>query len=185
MAFRSTGRKIAVLLLILGMVFSLTIGFDVAKAAEWSLFNDSEQKIQFLSIGAPEKIQSQNDETETVTWQFGYLENGTNGYIDATRLKQGSFAGFDVVKESAELRGGLEAGGRSKVVFQRVASVSGVSAIEFTTQTSAASGNVWYGVVRMLVLDDTLYTMGISAPSLPLLQTEDALAFLNSLQRSE
>lgn len=185
MTFRSTGGKATVLLLMLGMVFSLTIGLAVAQAAEWSLFNDAEQKIQFLSIGVPDKSQSQNDKTETITWQFGYLQNGTNGYIDAARLKQGSFAGFDVVKESAELRGGLEAGGRSKVVFQRVVSVSGAPAIEFTTQTSTASGNVWYGVVRMLVLADTLYTMGISAPSLPLLQTEDALAFLGSLQRSE
>lgn len=182
MTHRSTGRQRRTLMLLLGMVLVLSVGRGISRAAEWSLFTDPEQKVQFLSIGAPEKSQSQNDATETVTWQFGYLDDGTNGYVDAARLMQGSFTGFDVARESADLRAGIEAGGRTKVIFERVVGASAVPAIEFTTQTTTASGNPWYGIVRMLVLNDTLYTLGISAPSMSQLQTEEAQAFLNSLQ---
>lgn len=184
MAHGSTDRKKRALVL-LGMVFALAVGLGISRAEEWSLFTDPDQKIQFLSIGAPEKSQSQNDATETVTWQFGYLDDGTNGYVDAARLKQGSFTGFDVARESADLRVGIEAGGRTKVIFERVVSASAVAAIEFTTQTTSSSGNPWYGIVRMLVLDDMLYTLGVSAPSMSQLQTEEVQVFLNSLQRTE
>ena len=185
MTCRSKNRKRAALLLLLGMALSLAAGPAISRAVEWSLFTDPEQKIQFLSIGVPEKSQSQNDTAETVTWQFGYLDDGTNGYVDAARLQQGSFAGFDVVRESADLRAGIEAGGRTKVIFERVVGTSAVPAVEFTTQTTTSSGNPWYGIVRMSVVGDTLYTMGISAPSMAQLQTEEVLAFLNSLQRTE
>jgi len=185
MADNQNGKQRICFLLILSFIFSLGMYPDIATATTWSLFTDSEQQIQFLSIGKPDKSQSQDDGAETITWQFGYLEDGTSGYVDATRLKQGSFAGFDVSKEAVDLRSGIEAGGRTKVTYEQSAKVSGVPAVEFTTETLTSSGNTWYGVVRMFVLDDTLYTVGITAPTLSRLETAEAQAFLDSLKQSE
>jgi hypothetical protein len=149
------------------------------------VFTDPEQQIQFLSMGTPEKSQVQGSDTTTITWNFTHLEDGVSGFVDATRLKQGSFAGFDVVKEAADLRSGVGKSGRTKVIEERGVSVSGVPAIEFRTETLTSKGNTWYGVLRMLVLGDTLYTIGITAPSLSRFEEEQIKAFLDSLKPSQ
>jgi len=160
----------------------LATGGIAASAESWTLFTDPEAQIQFLSAGTPEKSQVQSADTTTITWSFTPLEDGTSGSVDATRIEQGSFADFDVLQEAADLRAGVERSGRTRVLEQRSVSVSGVPAIEFRTQTLTSKGGTWYGVLRMLVLGDTLYTVGVTAPSLSRFEEEPILAFLDSLK---
>lgn len=154
-----------------------------AHAGDWKIFRDSNERIQFLSIGTPEKRQIGGSETTKIIWHFGYLEDGTNGYIDATRLIQGSLANFDVVKQAMDLRQGIEGSGKTKVIAEKQVSVAGRSAIEFQTETVISNGTTWYGMLRMVVFGDTLYTLGITAPGPLRLQEDQVKAFLASLKK--
>ncbi|MGA7875512.1 MAG: hypothetical protein WCA08_07590 [Desulfoferrobacter sp.] len=157
--------------------------FTAFCADEWTRFADTEEQIQFLSIGTPQKNEYKGPNTTTTSWTFGHLEDGTNGYVDATRLDQGSFAGFNVLEQAAELRAGVEKNGKTEVIEQRPASVSGQPAIEFRTKMMTSRGTTWYGVLRMFVIEDTLFTVGVIAPSPTRLETDQVQTCLNSLER--
>lgn len=165
-------------------LFLTSFVFTAFSAEEWAIFEDSEEGIRFLSIGTPEKNVFNGTDTITTSWSFGHLEDGTNGYVDATRLTQGSFAGFNVLQQAAELRSGVERNGKTEVVEQRPASVAGQPAVEFRTTMTTSKGTTWYGVLRMFVLQDTLYTLGVTAPNPSRLDSDQVQTYLNSLEKT-
>lgn len=156
-----------------------------ARAESWKIFTDSDEGIQFLSIGTPEKRHFGGQAATRIIWHFGYLKDGTNGYIAATHLNQGSLANFDVVKQARDLRQGVEVNSKTKVMTEKQVNVAGRTAIEFQTETVNSKGNIWYGVLRMVVLGDTLYTIGITASSPSRFQDKQVKAFLVSLKKIE
>jgi len=152
-------------------------------SANWSLFIDAEEGIQFLAIGTPEKRRLDGPEAVKIIWHFEYLEDGTNGYVEATRLKQASFADLDVVRDAADLQLGLEQSGKTKVARQRRVTVAGVSAIEFSTTSRTSKGATWHGVTRMFVVGNTLFTIGVTASTVARLEEQPIQVFLNSFKR--
>jgi hypothetical protein len=154
-------------------------------AESWTVFRDADEQIQFMSMGTPEKSKLEGKETTTVVWHFENLDDGTNGYVDATRLKEGSFADFDVMSQAAELRAGVEKSGKTEVIDQRQPGFSETPTVELWTKTLSPQGNSWFGVIRMFVVGDTLYTLGLNASSLSQLEQDEAQAFLDSLKLSK
>lgn len=155
----------------------------VAYGAEWATYMDPKAQIQFLSIGTPEARNFDGPDATKTIWHFGYLDDGTNGYVDATRLKSGTFADLDVVRDVAGLRAGLEQTGKTKVEEQRTLTVAGTRAVEFRTTSVTSKGEPWYGVVRMFVLGNTLYALGITAPTRARLEDKQVQAYLDSFKR--
>jgi hypothetical protein len=167
---------------ILTVLLALTTGCTAPPAEGWTLFTDSKEGIQFLSAGTPDKSQDESSDRTTITWSFAHFEDGTSGFVDATRMKDGSFAGFDVLRQAADLRLGVERSGKTRVMEERSVSVSGAPAIEFRTETLTSKGSTWYGVLRMLVLGETLYTVGITSPNPSTFEKEEIQTFLDSLR---
>ena len=154
----------------------------VQASPEWLLYTSEEFSIQFLSLGTPEQRKVELSYAVKVIWHFGFLDDGTNGYVDATRLKTDSFTKLDVVRDAAELRQGIEQGSKTKVRRQRQVTVSGVPAIEFETSSVTSKGTTWYSIARMLVVNDTLFTIGITAPTELRLQSVPIQRYLSSFK---
>ena len=178
-------RKPALLKSGLLLVMVALHGFVVAPvssyAGSWTIFKDSDEQVEFMSLGIPEKSRLEDEETTTIVWAFESIEDETNGYVDATRLKEGSFAAFDVISQAADLRAGVEKSGNTEVIDQRTPNFSGAPAVELWTKTQSPQGNSWFGVIRMFVVGDTLYTLGLNAPTISQLEQDEAQEFLSSL----
>jgi len=155
-----------------------------AKAEEgWKIFTDSDEKIQFLSIKTPKKQKVDGPVLTKTIWHIGFLEDGTNGYVEVTRLNQGSFIDFDVLKQSKNLRKGLEGSGKLKVTAENPINIAGRRAIEFKTLTVSSNGMTWHGKVRMVVIDNAIYTISIVVPKPSLLLENQIVEFLSSLKK--
>lgn len=167
------------LLLLILCLFTLPTGL---LAEEWIVFTDKEDSIQFLSYGKPQKRKIDVLGGSKTIWHFGYLDDGTNGGIDATRLEKENLSQFNVIQEVQGLRAGIEQSGKTKVVKERKVTINGLLAVEFQTTALNSKGQVWHGLVRMLVVRDRIFTIWIVAPKPSRLSDKQISAFLNSFK---
>ena len=151
-------------------------------AEEWFIFTDKEDSIQFLSYGKPQKLTIDVSGGSKTIWHFGYLEDGTNGGVDATRLDKEDLSQFNVVQEVQGLRAGIEQSGKTRVVKERKVTINGLLAVEFQTTVLNSKGQVWHGLIRMLVVRDRIFTIYIVAPKSSRLSDKQVSTFLNSFK---
>lgn len=149
-------------------------------AADWKLYTNSQFNFRILSFSVPEEKKFETAEMIKVICHIGFLEDGANGGVEATRLKDGSLRNFSVVREASEIRKGMEKSVKSKVLQQKEVIHNGLQGIEFLTQTLTSKGTMWYGIQRMYVSGDTLYTIYIAAPTKARLEENEIQNFLKS-----
>lgn len=165
----------------LALLFTACLG-EVQAGSDWILHTDNEYHIQFLSLGTPERRRFDGPNAVKVIWHFGYLDDGTNGGVDATQLKSGNFDDLDVIRDAMKLRAGIEQGGKTTVKRQRPVTLAGQPAIEFQSSSVTSKGATWYSITRMVVVGNALFTMTITAPSEQRLQTEPIQRYLDSFK---
>jgi hypothetical protein len=156
-----------------------------AGQAGWQVYINREFDIEFLTISVPQERRFDSAETVKVIWHIGFMEDGTNGAVDATRLKDGSLRSFSVTEQASDLRKGMEQSIKSKVISQKDIFINGIPAIEFKTSTTTKKGTLWYGVVRMLVIEDTLYSIMITCPTKERTFEQEIVRYLDSFKKTK
>lgn len=149
-------------------------------AADWQLYTNSQFNFRSLSFGVPEETKLENAEMSKVIFHIGFLDDGTNGAVEVTRLKNGSLRNYSVIREASEIRKGMEQSPKSKVLYQKEVLQNGLQGIEFRTQTLTSKGTIWYGIQRLFVSGDAMYTIYIAAPTKARLEEKEIQRFLQS-----
>ncbi|MBI2412574.1 MAG: hypothetical protein HYV24_05135 [Deltaproteobacteria bacterium] len=153
-----------------------------ADEVKWQVYKSQEFNIEFLSLTAPQERKFDSADAVRVVWHIGFMEDGTNGSIEVTRLKDGGLRAFSVIQQASELRKGIEQSGKTKVFSQKNVLMNGVPAIEFGTTMTTQKGHIWYGITRIQVVGDTLYNIMITCPQKEKTTEPDIIKYLNSLK---
>lgn len=173
-------RQVLIIHLInLLLIFSLIQSAN----ASWQLYRVAEFNIEFLALSPPHEQRVDAPDVLKVIWHIGFMDDGTNGAIDATRLKDGSLRFFSVTEQANNIRKGMEKSKKSKIVSQKNILVNGVPAVEFRITSTSSRGTIWYGVMRALVIEDTIYSVIITCPNEERTNETDIVMYLNSLKR--
>jgi len=177
-------KSIRSLSVTLSMIFLGNMFTAQAADAQWQIYRNAEFNIEFLTISLPKEKRVDNPDVIKVIWHIGFMEDGTNGVVDATRLKDGSLRSFSVTEQASDLRKGMEQSVKSKVVSQKNIFLNGIPAIEFRTTSTTKNGSLWYGVTRILVIQDTLYSIIITCPNKERTFEPDIAKYLDSFKKN-
>ena len=168
----------------LSLLFWGTLYSAQAANEKWQKYRNPEFNIEFLTMRVPMEKRLDSPGAVNVIWHIGYMEDGTNGGVDAKRLKDGSLRFFSVTEQAANIRQGMDQSRKSTVVSQKNILVNGVPAVEFRTTSITSKGTLWYGVARVMVIEDTFYTIMIACPNEKGTRQPNIIKFLDSLKIS-
>lgn len=152
-----------------------------ARGEKWQIYRNHEFGIQFLCLSAPTEYRFDSTDLLKMVWHIGFMNDGTNGAIQATRPKDGSLRGISTFQLASDLRQGMEQSKKSKILSQKNIYSNGIEAIEFRIVTTTKKGEKWHGVIRKLVIGDTLYSIMITSPNKEKLLNQDVAKYLGSL----
>jgi hypothetical protein len=177
-------KSISSLSVILSMIFLGNMFTAQAADAKWQIYRNPEFNIEFLTISVPKEKRFDSPDAVKVIWHIGFMEDGTNGMVDATRLRDGSLRSFSVTEQASDLRKGMEQSVTSKVVSQKNIFLNSIPAIEFRTTSTTKNGSLWYGVTRILVIEDTLYSIIVACPNKQRTFEPDIVKYLDSFKKN-
>lgn len=169
-------------LIVVSILLVISTLFSETRGESWQTYKNHEFGIQFLSLSVPMELRSDSPGLLKVIWHIGYMNDGTNGAIEAIRPKDGSFRGISAFQLASDFRQGMEQSKKSKVLSQKNIHFNGMETVEFQVATTTKNGEKWYGIIRLLLIGDTGYTIMITCPNKEKLANQDIAKYLGSLK---